>query len=398
MKNQKESVMINLTAYDKQKAFNFIDANKDEMICLWKELVNAECGALNKTGVDIVGKKIETILKEIGCKTRFVEFEKAGNMLIAEYGDTEHEPCIIFTGHMDTVFADGVAVQRPFTIKDDKAYGPGVLDMKGGIIILLYALKALKEIGYKTKPIKIILLGDEENGHLNSNAGECIVRESKGAMAAFNFETGFMDDGIVVARKGMLQFCLEVFGVAAHVGNDPENGRSAILEIAHKIIDIEKLTDFEKGNTFNVGVIEGGTVANATPDYAKITVDLRFLDPAHLPDAMKQIEELVNTTYIDGTSTKFSKKVELTAMKKTDASLTLFEVVKEASSEEGFGIPYPKAVGGASDSSFTVLAGVPTVCAMGVKGGRNHSKDEFAVVETLFERAKLTIATVLKLK
>ncbi|MBP2631702.1 MAG: cpg2 [Firmicutes bacterium] len=389
---------MNLIAYDKQKAFNFVDTNKDEMIRLWKELVNAECGALNKAGVDLVGKKIEAILKEIGCKTRFIEFEKAGNMLIAEYGDTEHEPCIIFTGHMDTVFADGVAAQRPFTIKDDKAYGPGVLDMKGGIIILLYALKALKEIGYNTKPIKIVLLGDEENGHLNSNAGEHIVKESKGAIAAFNFETGFMDDGIVVARKGMLQFCLEVFGVAAHVGNDPENGRSAILEMAHKIIDIENLTDFEKGNTFNVGVIEGGTVANATPDYAKITVDLRFLDPAQLPDVMEKIDEIVNKTYFDGTTTKFSKKVELTAMKKTDASLTLIEVVKEVSAEEGFGIPYPKAVGGASDSAYTVLAGVPTVCAMGVKGGRNHSKDEFAIVETLFERTKLIIATVLKLK
>ena len=384
--------------YDKQKAFNFIDTNKAEMINLWEQLVNLECGALNKAGVDIVGKKIETILKEVGCKTRFVEFEKSGNMLIAEYGDTENKPCVIFTGHMDTVFADGTAAQRPFTINEGKAYGPGVLDMKGGIVILLYALKALNEIGYKTLPIKIVLLGDEENGHLLSNAGDFIVKESKGALAAFNFETGFMDDGIVVARKGMFQFCLEVFGVAAHVGNDPENGRSAILEIAHKIIDIEKLTDFEKGNTFNVGVIEGGTVANATPDYAKITVDLRFLDPTHLPDVMKQIDEIVNKTYIDGTTTKFSKKVELNAMKKTDGSLSLFEVVKNVYEEEGLVLPYPKTVGGASDSAYTVLAGVPTVCAMGVKGGRNHSKDEFAVVETLFERAKLTIATVLKLK
>lgn len=384
--------------YDKCKAFDFIDTKQNEMIQLWKDLVNLECGALNKPGVDIVGKKLAILFEELGCNIRFVEFEKSGNMLIAEYGDTTKEPYIIFTGHMDTVFADGTAAQRPFAIKDGRAYGPGVLDMKGGIVILLYALKALHEISYKTLPIKIVLLGDEENGHLFSNAGEYIVRESKGAIAAFNFETGFMDDGIVIARKGMFQFCLEVFGIAAHVGNDPENGRSAILEIAHKIIDIEKLTDFEKGNTFNVGVIEGGTVANATPDYAKITVDLRFLDPAHLPEALTQIEKIVNRTYIAGTTTKFSKKVELTAMKKTTASLQLFEIVKQAAEDEKLDTPYPKTVGGASDSAYTVLAGVPTVCAMGVKGGRNHSKDEFAVIDTLFERAKLTVAAILKLK
>ncbi|WP_110954323.1 M20 family metallopeptidase [Anaerosinus massiliensis] len=384
--------------YDKRKAFDFIDTKQNEMIQLWKDLVNLECGALNKPGVDIVGKKLAILFEELGCNIRFVEFEKSGNMLIAEYGDTTKEPYIIFTGHMDTVFADGTAAQRPFAIKDGRAYGPGVLDMKGGIVILLYALKALHEIGYKTLPIKIVLLGDEENGHLFSNAGEYIVQESKGAIAAFNFETGFMDDGIVIARKGMFQFCLEVFGIAAHVGNDPENGRSAILEIAHKIIDIEKLTDFEKGNTFNVGVIEGGTVANATPDYAKITVDLRFLDPAHLPEALAQIEKIVNRTYIAGTTTTFSKKVELTAMKKTNTSLQLFEIVKQAAEDENLGTPYPKTVGGASDSAYTVLAGVPTVCAMGVKGGRNHSKDEFAVIDTLFERAKLTVATILKLK
>jgi glutamate carboxypeptidase len=269
--------------------------------------------------------------------------------------------------------------------------------MKGGVVAFLYAIKALNAVGFCERPIKVLLAGDEENGHANSDAAEVFVKEAAGCVAAFNGETGFIDDAIIVGRKGVAVFDMEVRGVAAHVGNDPENGRSAIVEIAHKLIEIEKLTDWKEGTSFNVGVIEGGTVPNATPDYAKIKIDVRFVDENASLKFTKQLEDIAAQTYVPGTTTILTRGASFKPMKTTEGVKQLFSLVKETYAENGFGTPYEKMVGGGADSAYTVIAGVPTVCAMGVKGSRNHSPEEYAIVETLFERSKLLAACVLNL-
>lgn len=381
----------------KQAAFQFVDNHRAEMLALWQEVVMMESGPHEKPGIDAVGGRFRQVLEETGATCRTVEFEKAGDMLIGEFAAKSSRPGVIFLGHMDTAIAAGATAERPFTIKDGKAYGPGVLDMKGGIVAFLYAIKALKAAGYDTRPIKVLLAGDEEVLHANSTAPDALVSEAAGHAAAFNCETGFVDNGIVVGRKGIARILMEVKGVAAHAGNDPENGRNAIIELAHKAIAVQGLTDWDKGISYNVGVIQGGKTSTAVPDYAKIFIDVRYKDPNDLPGIMAQVEEIGAKTYIEGTSTKVALLDGLKPMKTTDGVKKLYEMVEKVSEENGFGKPYAKYVGGGSDSAYTVLAGVPTVCAMGVKGGRNHSPEEFAVVDTLFERAKLLAACVLEL-
>ncbi|WP_371367616.1 Carboxypeptidase G2 [Sporomusa rhizae] len=381
----------------KEKVFSYIDAHRNEMLALWRDLVNRDSGPADKAGVDELQVVVKGVLEAEGATVRMVKYEQAGNMLITEIGGERAKPPVIFLGHVDTVFKTGAARERPFTIKGDKAYGPGVLDMKGGVVAFLYAIKALNAAGFAERPIKVLLAGDEEVAHAKSNAAEIIVDEATGAVAAFNCETGFVDDAIIVGRKGVSQFELTVRGVAAHVGNDPENGRSAIVEIAHKLLEIDKLTDWQEGTTFNVGVIEGGTVPNATPDYAKIKIDVRFVAESARAKFTKDIEAIAAKTYVPGTTTTLTCGANLEAMRTTEGVKRLFALVKETCAENGFGEPYEKLVGGGSDSAYTVVAGVPTVCAMGVKGGRNHSPEEFAIVETLFERAKLLAACVLNL-
>ncbi|QDR81775.1 M20 family metallopeptidase [Sporomusa termitida] len=381
----------------KQKAFQFVDEHRDEMVSLWQEVVSIESGPHEKEGINKVAARFKQILDEEGASSRLVEFEKAGSMLIAEIGKNQSKPGVIFMGHMDTACPAGAIAERPFTIKDGIAYGPGVLDMKGGIVAALYAIKALKAAGYNSRSLKVLLAGDEEVLHARSNAPDIFIAEAKGYAAAFNMETGFVDDGIVVGRKGVARIMMEVKGIAAHAGNDPENGRSAILEIAHKIIAVQNLTDWEKGISFNVGVMQGGTTSTAVPDYASIFIDVRYKNPDDLPAIIKQIEEVAAKIYVAGTTTTVAFMDGIKPMKTTDGVEQLFELVKKAYEENGFGTPYAKWVGGGSDSAYTVLAGVPTVCAMGVKGGRNHSPEEYAIVESLFERAKLMIACVLKL-
>ena len=376
---------------------DYVDSHRDEMLSLWEEIVNMESGSQNKAGIDAVAERLQQVLAAEGAAAKIVEMAKAGNMLVAEVGAGRSKPAVLFMGHMDTVFPLGTVAKRPFTIRDGKAYGPGALDMKGGIVAAMYAIKALNAAGYDVRPLKVILAGDEEIAHANSNAAEVFLREAKGAAAALNCETGFVDDAIVTGRKGTAVFTLEVKGVGVHAGNEPENGRSAILEISHKVIDIQNLTNWELGTTFNVGVIEGGIVPNAVPGYAKIVVDVRYQDPALLPDIERQLAEVAAKQYVPDTSTTLTQTPGIAPMQTTEGVQQLFEIVKKTYAEMGLGTPYGKYVGGGSDSSYSVIAGVPTVCAMGVKGGRNHSPEEFAIVDTLFERAKLMALCTLNL-
>lgn len=378
---------------DKSKLYELLGSYNDEMLELWENLVNVDSGPDAHEGVKKVSDTVAEFLRNIGFFTRTINLPNAGNMLVAEYGDMT-QPFVVITGHMDTVFNKGAASARAFKIEDGKAYGPGVLDMKGGITIALFVLKALLAMNYQKHPIKIIFAGDEEIGHSCSTAPQEFVKEGTGAFAAFNMETGFPDNGLVVERKGMYQFMLEVFGRGAHVGNAPKNGRNAIKEIASKLLDIEALTDWDKGNTFNVGVIEGGTVCNSVAAYAKIICDLRFVDSSYLPDVKEALQKIVDKQYVEGTKTVLTSIVEFSAMKRLDTTMELFALVKRTAQEEGFSPVTAKAVGGASDSAYLTNIGIPTVCAMGVIGEHNHTVEEFAIVATMLERAKLLAAVL----
>ncbi|MBV7271438.1 M20 family metallopeptidase [Clostridium sp. PL3] len=383
----------------KKKAFEFIDFHKNEMLALWEELVNTESGARDKESVDNLAVKLKNIIENIGMNTKIVEYKNAGNSIVAEFGTDRRKKGIVFSGHMDTVFKKDTAKNNPFRIENGKAYGPGVLDMKGGIVIALYAIKALNSVGYNERPIKLIISGDEETGHSNNPAGaELFINEAKGFTAAFNFETGFTDNGIIVGRKGVAQYTLEVEGVSAHAGNAPEKGRSAIEEIAHKVLDIQNLTNWEEGINFNAGTIQGGTVSNAIPDYAKVEIDVRYTKVSKKAEITKSLEEIAAKTYVEGTKTKLTVKNFMYPMETTDGVMNLFELAKNTSIEIGFGEVYPKTTGGGSDASNTVIAGVPTICAVGVKGEWNHTSREYAEVESLFERTKFVIACVMNLK
>lgn len=383
---------------EKEQAFAYIEGHRDAMMKMWEELVMMDSGSGNKPGVDAIVAKVAGILEGMGGKPCIIEHENAGNMLISEFGDCKNKPFVIFTGHLDTVFDDPETTKkRPFTIKDGTAYGPGALDMKGGVTLAIHALQALQSVGFDKYGVKVILAGDEEVGHKHSDFGDFAMKEAKGAAAAFNFETGFMDDSLVLARKGCYCFTMEAFGRAAHVGNAPQDGRSAIKELAYKILDLEALTDWSKGLNIGANVIEGGTVHNSAPAYAKITVDMRFEDTALLEPMKAKFREINDKVYVDGVTCKMTPVSTLLPMVKLESSMKLFELVKKVYEAEGFGSPKAITVGGASDSAFTTAVGVPTVCAMGVKGGRNHTVDEFANVESLFMRAKLMCAVMLAL-
>lgn len=379
----------------RDKAYQWIDGHKDEMISLWKEMVTIDSGIGVKEGGMAMGNLCAGILEKLGFSIRRVPYEKCGDTIIGERGDMT-KPFTILMGHMDTVFFKGEPEKRPFTIKDGKAYGPGVLDMKGGVTILLSTLQALHEAGFEDFPCKVILDADEEPAHAFSNASEVIQKEAEGAKCAFNFETGFTDHSLVVQRKGCWRFFMETFGRGCHVGNDPENGRSAILEMAHKIIEIEKLTDYSKQYNVNVGTIEGGTVANAAPAYCKVECDFRYTHPEDLPILRKKVDEVCSRQYVPDTITKVSDSVGFATMTRLLGNLELLKIAQEVAEESGFPKPEARLCGGGSDAAYTTAMGVPTLCAVGVEGARNHTVEEWADVDSLFRRAKQMAGILMK--
>ncbi len=378
----------------KNAFFTYIDEHREDMISLWADLVNQDSQASDPDGVAHVARRLMTEISSVGGE---ISWNQEGNALTAYIPGNDKAP-VFLLGHMDTVFPKGEAEKRPFTIKDGKAYGPGVLDMKGGLTVMMWALKGLAHVGFRGRPIKIVLAADEETAHGGSMAPVVIEKEAAGCVAAFNCETSYEDNSLVLGRKGGVVFKFAVHGVAAHAGNNPEVGRNAIWEMAQKIDDIQRLTDWDKGITYSIGTIRGGTVSNAIPNYCEVEGDIRFLDPALSLPVREALDRVLQKTYIEGTRTELLVYREgMIPMKRTEGNEKLFALVKETAEENGMKISEGKLVGGGSDSGYVVAAGVPTVCAMGVKGKWNHTKDEYALVDSLFERAKLLGAVLMKL-
>ena len=373
----------------------YVDAHRQEMLELWRDLVNTESGPAQKEGVDAVNARLRQEMEAAGLKTRVVPMEQVGDILVAEWDNGSKEAPILIIGHMDTVFKPGAAAENPFRVDEDgRAHGPGVLDMKGGMVIGLYAVKALQAAGYDRRPVKFILAGDEETLHQRSNAQQVMAGEAKGGFAALNFETGYPDDGIVVGRKGGSIVSFEIEGVAAHSGIAPEKGRSAIEEAAHKIISLQAMNDLSRGKLINCGMVSGGIGENTIAGACSLRCGLRFPTMEIKEELMAGCRAVADTVYVEGTKTTMKIEMVMDPMEHTEGVQKLYELVEETARDIGYGPVHPFEVGGVSDSSIAVVAGVPTVCGMGVKGEFNHTEKEYAVVESLYTRAVLAASVM----
>ena len=369
----------------------YVDAHHDDMLALWEEMVNTESGSRQLEGVAAMHNIIRRELEAVGAKVQVVPMENAGGVLVAEWNSGSPKAPLLFIGHVDTVFKEGAAKENPFRIDENGfAHGPGVLDMKGGLTIAVFAIKALAAAGFNGRPIKCIFAGDEENMHMFSNAKAVMMEEAKGAAAAFNFETGFMDNRFVVGRKGGGPVKLTVHGVSAHSGNAPEKGRSAILEAAHKIVALEAYNDIPRGRLINCGKVAGGLGENTIPDLCTVNIGVRFPSTEVKNEILTALEQAASHSIVPDTYAELDTSALVECMDTTDGVMALFRHIQRTSVQCGMGEPGCFQVGGLSDSGITVICGVPTVCAMGVRGEGNHTPTEYAEVKSLFERCILT--------
>ena len=358
------------------------------MLAFLEKAVNIDSGTYDKAGVDAVGALFSERLRQLGFEVERVPQTQYGDHVVGRKPGKGNRR-ILFIGHMDTVFPAGTAAQRPFRIEGGRAYGPGVLDMKGGDVSLLYALEALKATGsrfYDEVSMTVIFNSDEEV--LSPTSMAVIEAEAKRADSACVFEPARPGGEYVVRRKGVGKYYLTVHGRAAHAGAQPEAGRSAVGELAHKIIAIHGLTDFKTGTTLNVGLVKGGERSNVVAETAYAEIDLRAPDMEEATRVDVRMREIAASSTVPDTTAELGGGLTFPPMVETPSSRKLFEAIQAAGRQLELDL---KGIltGGGSDGNHASQH-TPTVDGMGPKGSETHSDREFIEVATLAERTKVT--------
>ncbi len=383
----------------KQKIEAYIEAHREEMVEQWRQLVNLEGKSDELEALDIEAQHLCRLFTEAGvaCELRRGH-PQAPYVLYGVIGKDRPGRPVLFSGHYDTVFQKGTFGENPFRVDEEgKAHGPGCLDMKGGIIITLYVIKALEAAGYAGRPIRILFCGDEEGGLYHNDIVPLMRQMAEGCVCSFNMETGPISGALCVGRKGAMIGSFVVSGVSAHSGNNFEAGRNAVVEAAHKMLAIDALTDMEKGTHMNVAVVKGGTLWNSVPDRCEVDFSGRFATMEEMARVKEAISGLMEKTIVEGTTTVYKPGPSTDGVfEQTDANMALWRFCSDISSELGFGKIDHVVLGGGSDAIATSRV-TPTLCSCGVVGEWNHTDREYAIVETLFTRARLWCAVVQRL-
>ena len=294
-------------------------------------------------------------------------------------------PRVLLIGHMDTVFEEGTATARPFRTEGDRAFGPGVTDMKAGLLAGLHAIGALNELGRRPS-ITFVANPDEEIGSPFSTP--VIRRLAADHDAVLVLECARANGDIVSARKGIADYEVTVTGRAAHAGVEPEKGRSAILVAAQQVIALHELNGRWPAVTVNAGVINGGTRPNVVAERCVIQVDLRAATAGAFDDAAAAVETLSRETWLDGVTTEIRRIAHHPPMERTDASGRLVALAQGIAAELGFEVA-DAATGGASDANTTSALGLPTLDGLGPVGGDDHSVDEWLDLSSIAPRTTL---------
>jgi glutamate carboxypeptidase len=300
---------------------------------------------------------------------------------------------ILLMGHRDTVFPKQEATRRPFRIANGRAYGPGVADMKAGLVMNAFVLAAFEKFGGAPAPLVGLFTADEEIGSPSSRP--LIESEARRARAVFNSEPGRPSGAVVTGRKGGVFMRFEVTGKAAHSGANFSAGISAIDELARKVIALHAVTDLDKGTTVNVGLISGGQTVNTVAPWAKGEIDLRFVTPADREAAMAKISEIVATSFVAGTSATLEIAGEFLPLVQNQDGKRLFDLYTGCAGELGLKVG-AEFTGGCADSGFAANVGAPTLCATGPVGGLAHTPEEYLEVETIVPRAQALALAVMR--
>jgi glutamate carboxypeptidase len=367
-----------------------------EYLANLERLVNIDCGSYTPAGVNEVGRWTGDFLADLGAAVEYRPDPggRLGDTVVAMFTGQAGGMRLLLIGHLDTVFDPGTVALRPFRLDDGVAHGPGVTDMKSGLLAGLYALKALigERGGLPFERLVFVANPDEEIGsptstpHIRALAAEVDV--------ALVLECARANGDIVSSRKGIIDVRLHVKGRAAHAGVEPEKGRSAILEAARIVEDLHAINGRWPGVTVNVGVIAGGTRPNVVPEACMLEVDVRATTRDALEIAEAELRRVAAATEVEDTTVEFEAMARWWPMEKLERSGRLVEHARGVAQALGFEVR-DTSTGGASDANTTSGMGIPSLDGLGPIGGNDHSPAEYLDVDSIVPRTTMLAGLLL---
>ena len=364
----------------------------EDFVVALEQMVNVDCGSYTPAGVNVIADLCESRFREHGWEVERRPHvaiggePQLGDLVIGRLrgaGGTD----IMLVGHMDTVFDEGTVAERPFRIEDDVARGPGVSDMKGGLLTGFFAMEVLQEAGFDGfGTITYVCNPDEEIG--SPFSGPVIRELAPEHDAAFVLEGARANGDIVSARKGITDYRIVVHGRAAHAGVEPEKGRNALLDAAHTIIALQALNGRWPDVTVNVGVVNGGTRTNVVAERCELQVDLRSPSLETLEAAEAEIQRICAEHVVPDVTTDVLGNGWHRPMEKKEGATRLVEIAVDVAEELGFEL-HDAATGGASDANTISAAGTPTIDGLGPIGGDDHAPAEWLDLTSVVPRIAL---------
>jgi glutamate carboxypeptidase len=384
-----------------KRILDLASSRYDEFVDALRQMVNVDCGSYTPEGVNRIADMCQARFEARGWAAERRRHRptqgqsQLGDLVIGRL-EGVGGPRILLVGHTDTVFDPGTAAARPFAVAGDHATGPGVSDMKGGLLTGFFAVEVLQEAAFDTfGSITYVCNPDEEIGSPWSR--DTIREEASRADAAFVLEGARENGDIVSARKGVSDYTIEIAGRAAHAGVEPERGRSAILEAAHKIVALHELNGRWPGVTVNAGVVRGGTRMNVVAERCTVEVDVRSPEETTLAEAEAAVEAIANANTVPDVEVVLAGGKWHRPMEKGEGTAKLAAIAVEVAGDLGFELR-DASTGGASDANTTSAAGVPTLDGLGPIGGDDHGPREWIDLTSVTPRIALLAGIVTRLE
>ncbi len=371
---------------------SYFQGQQAAMVELLTTLCNFETPTRGKEHVDKMGAFMEAQFRELGASITRIPLTEVGDMLLAKWNENAPGKPIMFLIHIDTVWPLGTLAERPVTVKDDgKLYGPGAIDMKGGITVVLAALRGLKKRGeIPNRPIWVLMTTDEEVGSIHSHDHIEELAQQTGLVLVM--EPATQEEALKTWRKGIATYRIDIEGLPSHAGNAPEKGINAITEFAQQVLRLKDLNDYKRGTSVSVTMVEGGSATNVIP--AKVTA---FVDTRAL--TMQSWEETYETMmglepFVPGAKVRVEKINGHKPMEHDEQMVRSFAQCKAIGERYGLTIREDGS-GGASDGNTVAALGIPVLDGLGPQGDGLHALHEQVVIASLPRRATL-IAGMLK--
>ena len=375
------------------KIFQAVENLQDTYLNFLRKICSFEARAYDKQTIDAMSDYITEFAQKEGFTVIRKPMEKCGDFLTVEINPGAEKACF-FQAHMDTVHDKGTFGVPPVREDGDRIVGPGVIDCKGGIAVSMMAMKALLDSGYQ-KHLRLILTSDEEISNILGGEEEIrfIQESAAGFPCALNCETAENEE-VVIARKGILKYKLDITGVGGHAGKHVFLSKNAVVEAAHKIIALSEKS-VEGGTTYSCNIINGGTVLNIIPDKCSVSIDIRAITQKDMELAKETVQTIADTSFLGGTSCQATLLSQRPPMEKTSQTQALFQELLSCCHKHGLGSLTPLESGGGSDSCYTQAAGIPSICGMGASGKFQHTSREYVNKDTVALRAKIICAFLL---